>query len=130
MENKVKLLLSYGKKPKSDFDLGWKALIEKYAPDMYDFLTSIGESDTIKQVAKFQAEIVIIFNEKSVSTLDLLKEIKQTHPLVPVLIILSMKDDEQAVIDEFMACGAYKCYPQPMIIDTIIHDMFVALNME
>jgi len=131
MRNKVKLLMAGSNKKSKSFMASLEAMIERqYAPDMYDFLTTIGESETMKQLAAFQPEIVLLFNGDGKATLGLLKAIKQQLPLTPVLIPLSIGDDEQAVTDALMACGAYKCYPQPMLIDTVVHDMFVALNLE
>ena len=100
--------------------------IEKSAPDMYEFIyANVEEEDIVKQ-----AEIVLIthIESKSMRNLELLKKVKQLNPLASVFIL--NVDDEQETIDEYMAAGAYKCYLQPLMIPTLAHDMYVALNLE
>lgn len=57
--------------------------------------------------------------------------IKELFPLVVILANLSDSvKDQQEMILKLKEAGVYKCYYSTLIIDTLIHDMFVALNME
>ena len=133
MKEKIKFMtIVKGKTNKSNME-SWKKVIERYAPDMYDMIFVTGEEESIKQVGKLRPEIIVIDlgnQHKPMDALGLLKKIKQLHPPAPILIILGMVNDEQETIDEFMAYGAYKCYLPPIVVDTLIHDMYVALNLE
>lgn len=120
-------------KPKLDNIKSWEGAVERYAPDMYEFFHSTGEEETITQINKHQPEIIIIHpsnKHKPSDSLGLLIKIKQLHPTAAVFVYLNIVDNEQEVVDEFMARGAYKCYLPPYFIDTLIHDMYVALNLE
>ncbi|MDF2538687.1 MAG: hypothetical protein K0S76_1708 [Herbinix sp.] len=129
MKARIKLLSIGNKKLKSEHVKNWNNLIERYAPDMYDIIYAIGEEEAIKQVVQLRPEIIML-PDKMKDTLGLLIKIKRIHPTAAVFITLGMVEDEQEAIDEFKAHGAYKCYTVPLVMDTLIHDMYVALNME
>ena len=129
MKERIKLLSINYKKMKPTEISAQTELIEEYAPDMYDSIFAVGAEEGIKKVVDFRPEIIFL-NEKIKDTLGLLKKIKQMHPPAVVFIFLSVVDDEQEAIDEYIASGACKCYVPPIIMDTLIHDMYVALNLE
>ena len=107
------------------------SFIEHVEPDMYEFSFAAGETNAIIQVDKLRPDIIFMPHDKSINSFELLKNIKQLHPTAPVFILINtMIDDEQEVINEYMASGAYKCYLPPLNIDTLVHDMYVSLNLE
>ena len=126
---KIKLLSIGNKKLKLSDKKNWEALLERYVPDLYENFYAVGEKEAIKQVTELQPEIVMLSNDMK-DTLELLKNIKQIHPTGAIFVVLGMVDDEQETIDEFKAHGAYKCYTAPLSMDTLTHDMYVALNLE
>ena len=132
MKDKIKCLSMGYQKPKLDNIKSWEGAVERYAPDMYEFFYSTGEKETISQINKLQPEIIMMnpSNHKLLDSLGLLIKIKQLHPTAAVFVNLNIVDDEQEVVEEFMARGAYKCYLPPFFFDTLIHDMYVALNLE
>jgi len=137
MKKKVKVLVSRPEKYKSKASktpkglFKFENLIEEELPDVYEFICGYGEDDIIKQVDRFRPELIFIGQSKLMDALGLLKKIKQLHPPATVFIIFGdIVDDEQETIDEYMAAGAYKCYLIPFGVDTLIHDMYVALNLE
>jgi DNA-binding NarL/FixJ family response regulator len=129
MKEKIKFLLISDKKLKPEGIKHWKDHVERYAPDMYDTINAIGNEEGIKQVDKLRPEIIMLMGSFK-DTLGLIKKIKQLHPPAAVFIFQEMVDDEQETIDEYIACGAYKCYFPPLAFDTLIHDMYVSLNLE
>lgn len=106
-------------------------IIEAEAPDMYDFLYIYGEEETMKVVDEFRPEILFLSHVDGGKSEVLLKRIKQVCPTVQVFVILSNTlNDEQETIEKYMAAGAYKCFFSTMNIETVIHDMYVSLNLE
>lgn len=109
-------------------------LIEKESPDTYEFINVCSKDNVIEQVTEQKPKIVFLSHKeqkKYANALELVKEIKSQHPSVAIFILLSdMIGDEQELINEFNAAGAYKCYLSTLVLDTLIHDMYVALNLE
>ncbi len=134
MTKKIKLLSVGKKKPKKENLISWSRTVEKYAPDMYEPIYSAGIEDTIKTIEDTHPGIVLILPsilEKDLKEgLKLVSDIKKINPDSAIMVNLGMVDDEQEAIDSFMSCGAYKCYPMPVSMDALFHDMFVALNLE
>ncbi len=132
MKKKAKVLFMLSKRAKRNTKsrrLG--DVIEVEAPDMYDFLYSYGEEETIKFVDEFNPEILFLNHVDKGNSLEVLKKIKQAHPTVQVFVILSnILSDEQEAIERYMTAGAYKCLFSTMNIETLIHDMYVSLNLE
>jgi len=128
MKERIKLFSIGMKKMKANEVKDWNELIEEYAPGMYDTINVVGEEESIKQIAKLRPEIILL-SDKIKDGISLLMKIKQIHPQVVIFIFLSMVG-EQEVIDKYMAHGVYKCYEPPIVMDTLVHDMYVALNME
>lgn len=131
MEEKVKVLFILDKKPKKNTPTSIQDYIKEKTPDIYEFIYGVGDEDSLNQIDKHQPKIIFLPNKKSLDSLKLLYKIKQLHPSIVVFImIFEMVDDEQETIDEYMASGAYKCFLQPLMIDSLVHDMYVALNLE
>ena len=130
MNAKKKILSIGNKKWKSKDVENWDNLMEEYAPGLYDNYRAVGEKEAIEQVKQLQPEIIMMTN-RTKGVLELLTKKKQIHPEGAVFVTLAdAVDDEQAAMDEFKARGAYKCYSNPLSVDTLVHDMYVALNME
>lgn len=132
MKEKLKLLSIGRKKAKASSD--WEKVVEIYAPGMYDLFYGAGEKDALKQVRELHPEIVLILasmvEHDPMDGLRLLEEIKHLQPQAAVFVIMGVVDNEQEVFDEYLGCGAYKCYASPVSMDALFHDMFVALHLE
>lgn len=135
MEEKIKIL-SVGKAkkevkkpPKGSFSV--QDYIEQADPGMYTFSKAYIE-DTIERVEALRPEIIWIHQEQPMDCSDLVKEIKRIHPAAVIfMMLIGVYEDEQEVMDTYTALGAYKCYfIPPMMLDTLVHDMHVALNLE
>lgn len=106
-------------------------MIEMIAPDVYEFIYVYCKDDVMGTVRELRPEIVFLPNHKSVDALELIREIKSLYPMTAIFIMLSdMEDDDQEVIDRFHAVGAYKCCFSTLSMDALVHDMYVALNLE
>lgn len=134
MNAKIKLMSIGKKKAKAEHISSWSKTVERYAPDMYDLLYGAGEKDSLKKVAEFHPEIVLLLSVSEDGNLKnglrLVKEIRQLSPRTMIFVIFDTLDEEEDVFDEYMDCGAYKCYTSPTSMDALFHDMYVALNME
>lgn len=126
---KIKLLSIGNKKLKPVDKVNWEKLIERYAPDLYEYSYAIGEKDAIKQVINLKPEIIMVTSDMK-NSLGLVEKIKEINPVGAVFVVLSLVDDEQEASDAFKERGAYKCYSAPLSLDTLTHDMYVALNLE
>ena len=127
--NKIKLLSIGNKKLKPAEKANWEKLLERYAPDLYEYSYAIGDKDAIKQVTNLKPEIIMVTNDMK-DSLGLVEKIKEINPTGAVFVVLGMVDDEQEAMDAFRERGAYKCYSVPLSLDTLTHDMYVALNLE
>lgn len=126
---KIKLLSVGNKKMKvSEMEL-WEDLVDRYAPDLYENYYAVGEKEALKKETELKPEITLVANVMK-NTLELVKALKHSNPEGVILVVLGMVDDEQETMKAFQAQGAYKCYSVPLSVDTLIHDMYVALNLE
>lgn len=132
MKEKVKVLFVRSKKMKHKATIKtFEDLIEIEAPDMYEFMNCYIWENIIEQVVELRPEIIFLSQNESMNILELLKTIKQVHPSVTIFAFLPNRiDNEQETIDEYMAAGAYKCMFSNFSINTLVHDMYVALNLE
>lgn len=113
---------------KSEDERNWNDLVERYAPNLYENYYAVGEKEAMRQVTELQPEIVMLSNGMK-DALGLLVKIKEINPAGAVFVVLGIVDDEEEVMDRFKAAGAYKCYTSPLSMDTLIHDMYVSLNI-
>lgn len=128
MKDKIKLMTIVKKKVKEKNEKAWLKVVESFAPDMYESFYGVGEKDSLKKVAELQPEIVFLSDDIK-NALRLMKEIKQLSPRT-MIFVFGVLNDEEDVFDEWIASGAYKCYPSPVSINAVFHDMYVALNKE
>ncbi|MBE6024465.1 MAG: hypothetical protein E7231_14975 [Cellulosilyticum sp.] len=107
------------------------SMIDTMVPDTYEMdYTSIKE-DIFDKIDQFQPKIVHIFQSNACDIVDLVTNIKQSHP--EIIIFVSLSDavsNPLEMMEELKAAGVYKSYGLTLIMETLIHDMFVALNME
>lgn len=128
-------LMSVGKrKAKAESLDGWSKTVERYAPDRYELFYGAGRKDALKKVAELQPELVLLLSVAEDGDLEqglrLVKEIKQLSPQTMIFVTFDVLDEEEEVFDEYIGCGAWKCYTSPVSMDALFHDMYVALNME
>lgn len=106
-------------------------IIEKQVPDTYEINYISIKEDVVGKIEQFQPEIVYIGQSKTFDILEFVKRIKRLFPAMVILVNLSDSvNDQQELIIKLKEAGVYKCYYSTLIIETLIHDMFVALNME
>ena len=132
--DKIKLMSIGKKKPKAENLNSWSKTVERYAPDLYDLFYGAGEKDSFKKVAELQPEIVLLLYVAEDGNLEyrmqLVKEIKQLSPKTMIFVTFDVLDAQEDVFDEYIGCGAMKCYTSPVSMEALFHDMYVALNME
>lgn len=126
---KIKLLSIAKKRMKGEELKDFKKLIEEYAPDMYEVFHTVGEQESVQTIIDIRPEIILL-SDNLKNSLGLMRIIKQIHPTSVIFVLLSIVDDEQSAIESYMLEGAYKCYSPPIVVDSLIHDMYVALNLE
>lgn len=106
-------------------------VIEMIAPDAYECSHICYKDDIMGTITELKPEIVFLHNHKSIDALKLVKEIKSLHPSTVLFVMLSdMDDDDQETMDRFLEAGAYKCCISTLSMDMLVHDMYVALNLE
>lgn len=117
------------KKPKGAISV--QEYIERIAPDTYEFSKGYIE-DAISEIESKNPQIVWIHQDGLRDYNDLIHVIKNNNPSIIIFIIIAgLLEDEQEIQDQYMESGAYKCYcVPPLMIDELVHDMYVALNME
>lgn len=134
MSDKIKYLTIASKLPKKKNKESWAKTVEDFAPDMYELLYGVAGKDAYKKVSELQPEIVWLSSDVVKNDLkkgqQMVQEIKQISPRTAIFVFFDELDDEEAVFDEYIACGAFKCYTSPWSVNAIFHDMYVALNLE
>lgn len=89
------------------------------------------KENIIGKLEQFQPQIIYIGQSKAFDILELVTRIKELFPEMVVIVNLSDNvSDQQELIVKLKEAGVYKCYYSTLIVETLIHDMFVALNME
>ena len=129
---KIKVLFIQEKKIKNKkkvLTLG--DVIEKQIPDTYEIDYISIKENVIKKIGDFQPQILFICQGKAFDILEWVMRIKELFPLIVVFANISDNvKEQQEMIIKLKDAGVYKCYYSTIIIETLIHDMFVALNME
>lgn len=129
---KIKVLFIQEKKIKNKakvFTLG--DIIEKLVPDTYEIDYISIKENIVEKIDQFKPQIIYIGQSKAFDILELVMRIKELFPLTVILANLSDRvNDQQELIIKLKEAGVYKCYYSTLIIETLVHDMFVALNME
>lgn len=134
MSDKIKYLTIVNKMPKKADQESFAKTAQYFAPDMYELLYAIVGKDADQKVSELQPEIVCLTSRTMKNDvkkgLQMVQKIKQLSPRTAIFVIFDELDDEEAVFDEYMACGAYKCYTSPFSVNAVFHDMYVACNLE
>lgn len=129
MSNKITVLFASEKKVKNYEKESAQELFDEYAPSMYEIRYATGEKETLKLIEELTPKILVI-NAQIKDSMELVKKIKLRHPDISIFVFIGIVEDEQETTDKYMSHGAYKCYAPPIVMDSLIHDMYVALNME
>ena len=110
--------------------------IERHAPGRYEFIYC-GFDASVEFITMHKPEIIkVYFIAPGGKDKEFVKKVKQVHSAAAVFINYldytpGDVEDEEAFVDEILACGAYKCnLSDTFHINTIAHDMHVALNLE
>lgn len=134
MKDKIKLMSIGNRKAKAEDSKSWAETVEHFAPDMYELFYGVAGKDAYKKVSELQPEIILLLTVVEDSDiqkgLQMVREMRQLSPQTMIFVVFDVLDDEEAVFDEYIACGAYKCYASPVIMNAVFHDMYVALNLE
>jgi CheY-like chemotaxis protein len=132
MEEKIKVLFIRAKKLKSKGTNNTiEYFIDQEEPDMYEYASVYSWENVLEEVGKHKPKIIFMNQNDSMDTLQTLKTLKQLYPSVVIFVFLSDKNDnEQEVVDNYLAAGAYKCFFSTFSINTLVHDMYVSLNLE
>ena len=107
-------------------------IIEKECPNTYEFKVVFKGQNIIEQINQYRPKIVFLPHDGLIDTLGLLKQIQRLQYSTVVFILLSDRilEDEQITIDTFIDAGAYKCVFPTFSINSLVHDMYVSLNLE
>ena len=90
-------------------------IIEKEVPDTYEIDYVSIKDNVMGRIKEFSPQILLIAQSKAID----------------VLVNLSVAADSgQEMMRKLKAAGVYKCYSSILSVDSLIHDMFVSLNME
>lgn len=129
---KIKLLFIQKKKVKKKENvLLLGDVIENEAPDTYEIDYISIKEDVIGKIDQFQPQIIFIGQSKGFDILELVKRIKELFPLVVILACISDSvKEQQELLSKLKEAGVYRCYHSTIIMETMLHDMFVALNMD
>ncbi len=129
---KIKMLFIQEKKVKNRAKtLLLGDVIEKLVPDTYEIDYISIKENIIGKIDQFQPQIIYIGQSKAFGILELVMRIKELFPWMVILANLSDRvGDQQELIIKLKEAGVYKCYYSTLIVETLVHDMFVALNME
>ncbi len=133
MEKKIILTVvkKIRKLKKKEQNMSLEAVIEDKTKGLYEFRKAI-YSNAVETVKKINPNIVWLFDDGKFDVDTILKEIHSINSQIAIFIMVTGNyEDEQEVGDYFVSLGAYKCYfIPPLLLDSLIHDMYVALNME
>ncbi|MCD7770786.1 MAG: hypothetical protein LUH23_01640 [Oscillospiraceae bacterium] len=106
-------------------------LIENEVPDTYEFEHVSAKGDIMGKVAGFHPQIVFISNSKAYDIFDLVQKIKELDSEIVIMaMVFTNFGSEREMMDKLTGMGVYKCYTSQLSVDSLIHDMFVSLNME
>ncbi len=128
---KIRVLFIQEKKIKKGKMITLGDLIENEVPDTYQVDYVSAKENILDKVKTFEPKIIFIAQSAAYDIFSLIKKIKEIEPEVVVLVNLTTAvETEQKTIDELKELGVYKCYSSVLSVDSLVHDMFVSLNME
>lgn len=129
---KIKVLFIQEKKIKNKSNvITLGDLIKNEVPDTYEIDYVSVKEDVMSRMKKYNPQIVFIAQSKTFDILDLVRVIKETYPSMVILVNLAtVADLEQEMVRRLKDLGVYKCYSSTLSVDSLVHDMFVSLNIE
>jgi len=128
--DKIKVLFIQEKKLKKGA-ITISDLIENEVPDTYEFDHVSAKENIMGKVAEFHPQIVFISNSKAYDIFELVQKIKELDSEIVILaMVFTDFGSEREMMDRLTEMGVYKCYTSQLSVDSLIHDMFVSLNME
>ncbi|MCD7785015.1 MAG: hypothetical protein LUH18_05475 [Oscillospiraceae bacterium] len=128
--DKIKVLFIQEKKVKKGA-ITISDLIENEVPDTYEFDRVSAKEDIMGKVAELHPQIVFISNGKAYDIFELVRKIKELGSEIVILaMVFTDFGSEREMMDRLTGLGVYKCYTSQLSVDSLIHDMFVSLNME
>ena len=129
--DRIRVLFVQEKKIKKGKVITLGDLVEKEVPDTYEMDYISAKENILDKVKKFDPQILFIAQCKAYDVFDLVKRVKGIKPDVIVLVNLTMvAESEQEAVNRLKGLGVYKCYSSALSVDSLIHDMFVSMNME
>lgn len=132
MSEKIKWMIITSKAYAKGYKKDMQRFVDQHDPDTYDVIITSNVKEALKLIDTMRPELIQLESHQlNIDCLALLREIKARHPKVVVFVSIDTEyEDDEKLIGDFLACGAYKCYVVPVWIETLIHDFFVAQNME
>lgn len=128
---KIRLLFIQEKKIKKGKMLTLGDMIENEVPDTYEIDYVSAKENILDKVKKFDPQIVFIGNSKAYDIFDLINKIKGLDSGIVIFVnIVTDAESEHKTMDKLKEFGVYKCYSSQLSLDSLVHDMFVSLNME
>lgn len=128
---KIRLLFIQEKKIKKGKMLTLGDMIENEVPDTYKIDYVSAKENIFDKVKKFGPQIVFIGDSKAYDIFDLINKIKGLDARIVIFVnIVTDAESEHKTMDKLKKFGVYKCYSSQLSLDSLIHDMFVSLNME
>ena len=128
---KIRVLFVQEKKIKKGKMITLGDLIENEVPDTYQVDYVSAKENILDKVKGFEPKIIFIAQSTAYDVFSLIKQFKEGNPDVVILVNLTATvETEQKIIETLMNLGVYKCYSSVLSVDSLVHDMFVSLNME
>lgn len=128
---KINVLFIQEKKIKKGKMITLGDLIENEVPDTYQMDYVSAKENILEKAQKFKPQIIFISQSAAYDIFGLIKQIKESDPEVVILVNLTTAvESEKKTIEVLKELGVYKCYSSVLSVDSLVHDMFVSLNME
>ena len=128
---KIRVLFVQEKKIKKGKMITLGDLIENEVPDTYQVDYVSAKENILDKVKGFEPKIIFIAQSTAYDVFSLIKKFKEGNPDVVILVNLTAAvEAEKKIIETLMNLGVYKCYSSVLSVDSLVHDMFVSLNME
>ena len=128
---KIRVLFVQEKKIKKGKMITLGDLIENEVPDTYQVDYVSAKENILDKVKGFEPRIIFIAQSTAYDVFSLIKKFKEGNPDVVILVNLTAAvEAEKKIIETLMNLGVYKCYSSVLSVDSLVHDMFVSLNME
>ena len=128
---KIRVLFVQEKKIKKGKMITLGDLIENEVPDTYQVDYVSAKENILDKVKGFEPKIIFIAQSTAYDVFSLIKQFKEGNSDVVILVNLTAAvEAEKKIIETLMNLGVYKCYSSVLSVDSLVHDMFVSLNME